>query len=124
MAQRTARLPNRCETMAFRSANPCRTCTLFAAFLRIAALADGRGARMKRSTIAVTAFALSMVPTATMAQERAGDAALGAVSGAVVLGPVGAVAGALIGYTTGPSISRSWGLRGSNRAGRTIRSAR
>jgi len=46
------------------------------------------------------------------------------VSGAVVLGPVGAVAGALIGYTTGPSISRSWGLRGSNRAGRTIRSAR
>jgi hypothetical protein len=79
---------------------------------------------MKKTTIAVTAFALSLVPTATMAQERAGDAALGAVSGAVVLGPVGAVAGALIGYTTGPSISRSWGLRGSNRAGRTTRSAR
>ncbi len=44
------------------------------------------------------------------AQDRAGDAALGAVSGAVVLGPVGAVAGALIGYTAGPSIARSWGM--------------
>jgi hypothetical protein len=47
------------------------------------------------------------------AQDRAGDAALGAVSGAVVLGPVGAVAGALIGYTAGPSIARSWGVRRS-----------
>jgi hypothetical protein len=32
------------------------------------------------------------------------------VSGAVVLGPVGAVAGAFIGYTAGPAISRSWGV--------------
>lgn len=47
------------------------------------------------------------------AQERAGSAALGAVSGAVVLGPVGAVAGAFIGYTAGPSIARSWGIRRS-----------
>ena len=47
------------------------------------------------------------------AQDRAGDAALGAVSGAVVLGPVGAVAGAFIGYTAGPSIARSWGMRRS-----------
>jgi len=47
------------------------------------------------------------------AQDRAGDAALGAVSGAVVLGPVGAVAGAFIGYTAGPSIARSWGVRRS-----------
>jgi hypothetical protein len=44
------------------------------------------------------------------AQERAGSAALGAVSGAVVLGPVGAVAGAFIGYAAGPSIARSWGI--------------
>jgi hypothetical protein len=44
------------------------------------------------------------------AQERAGSAALGAVSGAVVLGPVGAVAGALIGYTAGPAIAHSWGV--------------
>lgn len=48
---------------------------------------------------------------AAEAQERAGDAALGALSGAVILGPVGAVAGAVVGYTAGPSIARSWGLR-------------
>ncbi|WP_454644022.1 hypothetical protein [Bradyrhizobium liaoningense] len=59
---------------------------------------------------------LACVPASAIAQERAGDAALGAVSGAVVLGPVGAVAGALIGYTAGPSIARSWGMRGSQSA--------
>ena len=52
------------------------------------------------------------VSSAAFAQERAGDAALGALSGAVVLGPVGAVAGAVVGFTAGPSIARSWGLRG------------
>ena len=66
----------------------------------------------------ITAVAmLACVPVSAVAQERAGDAALGAVSGAVVLGPVGAVAGALIGYTAGPSIARSWGMRGSRSAG-------
>jgi hypothetical protein len=55
----------------------------------------------------------SLVAFEAKAQERAGDAALGAVSGAVVLGPVGAVAGALIGYTAGPSIAHSWGVRQS-----------
>jgi hypothetical protein len=55
------------------------------------------------------------------AQERAGDAALGAVSGAVVLGPVGAVAGAAIGYVAGPAISRSWGVR---RSARQVRAQR
>ena len=59
---------------------------------------------------------LACVPAGAIAQERAGDAALGAVSGAVVLGPIGAVAGALVGYTAGPSIARSWGLRGSRSA--------
>jgi hypothetical protein len=44
------------------------------------------------------------------AQERAGSTALGAVSGAVVLGPVGALAGAFIGYAAGPAIARSWGV--------------
>jgi hypothetical protein len=58
------------------------------------------------------AFALSLVASAASAQERATSAALGAVSGAVVLGPVGAVAGALIGYTAGPAIASSWGVRG------------
>jgi hypothetical protein len=60
----------------------------------------------------VAALLLVLVPSSAFAQ-RAGDAALGAVAGAVVLGPVGAVAGAFVGYTAGPSISRSWGLEGS-----------
>ena len=68
---------------------------------------------MKKLVIAALA-SLALVPTVAAAQERGGDAALGAISGAVVLGPVGAVAGALIGYTAGPSIARSWGLRGSS----------
>jgi hypothetical protein len=71
---------------------------------------------MTKALISAVAM-LACVPVSAVAQERAGDAALGAVSGAVVLGPVGAVAGALIGYTAGPSIARSWGIRGSHSAG-------
>jgi hypothetical protein len=67
---------------------------------------------MKKLLVAVL-IATSFVSFEAKAQNRAGDAALGAVSGAVVLGPVGAVAGAFIGYTAGPSIARSWGLRRS-----------
>ena len=63
-----------------------------------------------KKTMAVAALAVSLMSPA-VAQERTGDAALGALSGAVVLGPVGAVAGALVGYTAGPSIARSWGWR-------------
>ena len=59
----------------------------------------------------VAALLLILVPSSALAQ-RAGDTALGALAGAVVLGPVGAVAGAFVGYTAGPSISRSWGLEG------------
>lgn len=67
--------------------------------------------------VLVTAIMLlAGVPASAVAQSRAGSAALGAVSGAVVLGPVGAVAGAVIGYTAGPSIARSWGVRGSRSA--------
>ena len=69
--------------------------------------------RMKR-TIAIAALGLSQMSSTAMAEERSTDAALGVVSGAVVLGPVGAVAGALVGFTAGPSISRSWGLRRSS----------
>ncbi|MDO9294829.1 MAG: DNA-directed RNA polymerase subunit N [Bradyrhizobium sp.] len=71
--------------------------------------------------------AASFFPLAARAQERAGSAALGAVSGAVVLGPVGAVAGAFIGYTAGPSIARSWGMQRSSsrfRARQTAQSGR
>jgi hypothetical protein len=59
-----------------------------------------------RTIIAAVIIALTL-PSA-LAGERHGDAALGALTGAVVLGPVGLVAGAVVGYTAGPSIARSW----------------
>src|SRR6266851_5560147 len=73
---------------------------------------------MKRFFLAAV-ISLTLVPVA-LAQGRGGDAALGAVSGAVVFGPVGAVAGAVVGYTAGPSIAHSWGIRrsGSRRVSR------
>jgi hypothetical protein len=74
---------------------------------------------MKRQ-IAIVAMTL-MVSTAAVAGERATSAALGAVSGAVVLGPIGAVAGAFIGYTAGPSMARAWGVRGSSSSARQPR---
>jgi hypothetical protein len=52
--------------------------------------------------------ALTLLPVAAHADERPGDAAIGAVSGALVFGPVGLVAGAIVGYAAGPSISQSW----------------
>jgi len=63
---------------------------------------------MKKIVVAAV-IAIWCVPSA-LADERVGEAALGGLSGAVVLGPVGAVAGAIIGYTAGPAIARSWGL--------------
>ena len=67
---------------------------------------------MKKIVVAAV-IAIWCAPSATLAGERVGDAALGALSGAVVFGPVGAVAGAVIGYTAGPSIADSWGLKRS-----------
>src|SRR6266545_1576802 len=69
--------------------------------------------QMKRLVLASAVF-LTFAPAVALAQGRGGDAALGALSGAVVFGPVGAVAGAVVGYTAGPSIARSWGLRESS----------
>ena len=63
--------------------------------------------RMLALAIAATAIA---APVPALAQERLGDAALGALSGALVGGPVGAVAGGVVGFTAGPSIAHSWGL--------------
>lgn len=58
---------------------------------------------------AIFASAIALVlASPALADERPGDAALGALSGAVVFGPVGLVAGAIVGYTAGPSISQSW----------------
>jgi hypothetical protein len=81
---------------------------------------------MKKPLVAalIAGILISLVAFEANAQERAGDAALGAVSGAVVLGPVGAVAGAFIGYAAGPSIARSWGIRRSASSPRVRRVAR
>ena len=64
---------------------------------------------MKRMVVAVL-IVVWWMPSGAFADERVGSAALGAVSGALVLGPIGAVAGAAVGYVAGPSIARSWGL--------------
>ena len=75
-----------------------------------------------KKAVAILALGSSLISSSAMAAERTTDAALGAVSGAVVLGPIGAVAGALVGYTAGPSISHSWGLRRSSTARQARRS--
>lgn len=68
-------------------------------------------------TIVLAAVALSLMSSQALADEhRGGDAALGALAGAVVLGPVGAIAGAAVGYTAGPSIAHTWGFRRSRSA--------
>ena len=61
--------------------------------------------------IAFSILALFLATQASADEHRGGDAALGALSGAVVLGPIGAVAGAVVGYTAGPSIAHAWGFR-------------
>jgi hypothetical protein len=60
-----------------------------------------------RTILATCAIAVLLAAPAR-ADERPGDAALGALSGAVVFGPVGLVAGAVVGFTAGPAISQSW----------------
>ncbi len=54
---------------------------------------------------------LCVVATPSFAQERLGDGAMGALAGAVVAGPIGLVAGGIVGFTAGPSIASSWGLK-------------
>jgi hypothetical protein len=68
-----------------------------------------------RRILAAAAIAVALGTAGAQAQERVGDAALGAGAGALVLGPVGAAAGAVIGYTAGPAIARSWGIGGRKR---------
>jgi Na+/proline symporter len=70
----------------------------------------GRKHNMKKF-VAAAVIAVSCMSSAALAGERVGDAALGGLSGAVVFGPVGALAGIAVGYTAGPAIARSWGLK-------------
>ena len=59
---------------------------------------------------AIVVVSILSAPGIAAAQERVGDGALGAVAGAVVAGPFGALAGGLVGVSVGPDIARSWGL--------------
>jgi hypothetical protein len=78
-----------------------------------------------KKTVAITALSLSLISAQARADEhRPGDAALGALSGAVVFGPIGAVAGAVVGYSAGPSIAHSWGFRHSRSAAHRTKAAR
>jgi hypothetical protein len=70
------------------------------------------------ATAPLALFLALASPSAALAGDRPGDAALGALSGAVVLGPIGAVAGAVVGYSAGPSIAHSLGFRRSSTARR------
>ncbi len=65
-----------------------------------------------RTALAAAAIAvgLACIPTMAGAQERYGDGAMGAVAGAVVFGPIGALAGGLTGFFAGPNISRGLGI--------------
>jgi hypothetical protein len=75
-----------------------------------------------KKTIALATIALSLMSSRALADEhRGGDAALGALAGAVVLGPIGAIAGAAVGYTAGPSIAHSWGFRHSASSAQRIK---
>jgi hypothetical protein len=64
--------------------------------------------------MALVAAAL-VTPTVAGAGERVVDGVLGGVSGGIVFGPVGLVAGGLTGYVAGPSIARGLGLKGHHR---------
>lgn len=60
--------------------------------------------------ILVAALGLSLAASAAHADSRLVDGVLGAGAGALVAGPVGLVAGGVIGYSAGPNIS--CGMRG------------
>jgi hypothetical protein len=68
-------------------------------------------------TLIAAVIVVALAPVGASAQERVGDAALGAASG-LILGPVGVVAGAVVGYTVGPNIASAWGIRRSQRVHR------
>jgi len=81
-------------------------------FMGIAVTRAGRIDMNKSLAIVVAIAGISCATASAHAQERLGDGAMGALAGALVAGPIGLVAGGVVGYTAGPSIASSWGLRG------------
>jgi hypothetical protein len=75
-----------------------------------------------KANIAILGMAAIFACAATPAHAgRAVNTALGTLSGLVVFGPVGAVAGAAVGYTAGKGISCSWGMKCRRPARRSYR---
>ena len=69
------------------------------------------GGEIMRHVVAIAFVTLALLaPSAASAGERVVDAALGAASGAIVAGPVGLVAGGVIGFAAGPDIAHGLGL--------------
>jgi hypothetical protein len=66
---------------------------------------------MKKILMVAVFGAAVLAPAVANAQERLFDGALGAGAGALAFGPVGAVAGGVVGYTTGPNIASGLGVR-------------
>src|SRR5262245_24939366 len=72
---------------------------------------DLRGNAVKTIFASAAVVAAILVSPAALAQERAVNTALGTAAGLIVFGPVGAVAGAAVGYTAGQGIANAWGMR-------------
>ena len=108
-----------------RQRGDCRRITLVLPHLPIQ-LPRGAFKETAMKKLAVAAvLAGTLISFEAQAQDRGGSAVLGAVSGLVVFGPVGAAAGAVVGYTAGPAIAHSWGIGRSaprSKARRTARS--
>jgi hypothetical protein len=75
------------------------------------ALQEKRRFLLKVSQILLGAGVLGFVAYPAAAQERIVDGAGGALAGVLVAGPVGAVAGGIIGFAAGPNIARGMGLK-------------
>lgn len=64
----------------------------------------------RKLLVAVLAIGMTLASAEAFADERGLDGLLGAGAGALVFGPVGLVAGGVVGYSAGPHIN--CGLRG------------
>jgi hypothetical protein len=60
---------------------------------------------LKRLFAAAALICALLFAQAAAAQERLGDGAMGALAGVFVAGPIGLIAGGVVGYTAGPNIA-------------------
>ncbi|MGA3303750.1 MAG: hypothetical protein ABSC72_10740 [Methylovirgula sp.] len=66
----------------------------------------------KTTALLLFALIVVLIPIRVMAEERVVDGAGGALAGVLVAGPIGALAGGVIGVFAGPDIARGMGLKG------------